>query len=120
MSKLFVTFEFPIDNPGAFKIVGTNMKASCVPGLIENYIQDITGAGEDDTPANKWEVYEITLEIDLTDDTITVTHNCGNLGLVAGILMDILRRLTTEDVTVMGTTIVGTLMDILKRFALGT
>lgn len=88
--KLFVTFEYPMT--GAFKI-DTNMKASYVPDIIEAYLQDVMGAGKDANPANEWEVYEITLEIDLTDDTITVTHNCGNLGLVTGILMNILRRL---------------------------
>jgi hypothetical protein len=122
VKKLFVTFEYTIGKPVVFKIIDTNMKMKAIPGLIENYIRDISGAGKDDTPANKWDVYEITLDIDLNDDTITVTHNCGNLGLVAGILVDILRRLASEDVTVTitGTTIIGTLMGILKRFALST
>jgi len=53
------------------------------------------GTGKDANPAKKLEVYHITLEIDLIDDTITVTHDCGNKGLVAGILMDILRYLHT-------------------------
>lgn len=56
------------------------------------HIQSVMGAGKDPNPANEWEVYEITLKIE-PDDSITVTHNCGNLGLVAGILLVILRRL---------------------------
>ncbi len=90
MSKLFVTFKYPMT--GTFKIE-TNMKASHIPDIIEAYLQDVIGAGKDATSAKGLEVYEITLEIDLTDDTITVTHDCGNKGLLAGILMTILKRL---------------------------
>ncbi len=66
------------------------MKANYVADVIEAYIQSVMGAGKDPNPANEWEVYEITLQIEF-DDSITVTHNCGNLGLVAGILLVILR-----------------------------
>ena len=90
MSRLgFVTLTYPMT--GEFK-VDTNMKANYVTDVIEAYIQQVMGAGKDPNPANAWEVYEITLQIEF-DDSITVTHNYGNLGLVAGILLVILRRL---------------------------
>ncbi len=90
MGKLSVTFTYPMT--GAFK-VDTDMKASYVPDVIEAYIQDVMGNGKDATSAKELEVYHITLEIDLTDDTITIMYDCGNKGLANGILMDILGRL---------------------------
>ena len=45
----------------------------------------------------KRDVYKITLAVDLSEDIITVTSDCGNLGLVAGILMDIQMDLINED-----------------------
>lgn len=97
MSKLFVTFAYPINDPNAYEIVDTNMKKAAIPSVVEAYLQDIFGAGKDVNEARNLEVYEITLAIDLTDDSITVDSNCGNLGLVAGILFDILRRLHEDE-----------------------
>ena len=97
MSKLFITFAYPIDNPDAFEIVDTNMKEAAITSVVEAYLQDIVGAGKDTNEARDLQVYEITLTIDLTDDSIEVDSNCGNKGLVAGILMDILRRLTMPE-----------------------
>jgi formylmethanofuran dehydrogenase subunit C len=95
MSKLYVTFAYTIKG-STFEIVDTNMKAGIIT-LIDAYLREATGAGADDSEAVERDVYEITLAVDLTEDTITVKSNCGNLGLVAGILMDILRELTNED-----------------------
>ena len=91
--KLFVTFAYPIFNQSAYEVVDTNMKASYIPDVIEAYLQDVMGAGKDVNEARDLEVYEITLTIDLNDDSIEVDSNCGNLGLVKGILMNILWRL---------------------------
>ena len=96
MNKLFVTFVYPIDEPEAFEVVDTNIKRDYITDVVEAYLQDIMGAGKDPNEARDLEVYEITLMIDLRDDSIEVDSNCGNLGLVAGILADILCRLHGE------------------------
>ncbi len=88
--KLFVTFEYPIDDPDALTI-DTDIKASYIPDVIEAYLQGVVGAGKDSNEAKDLEVYGITLT--MCDDSIKVDSNCGNLGLVAGILTDILKRL---------------------------
>ena len=91
--KLFVTFLVPIDNVDEFEIVDTDMKASYIPDVIEAYIQESMGKGEDSTPPNILSTYQITIDIDLLDDTITVTSNCGNKCLTLGILVHIMGRL---------------------------
>jgi len=93
MTKLFVTLAYTVDT-GRWEITSTNMTTAGYITLIENYLRDITGAGTDESVAN-WELetYEITLAIDLSHDDITVKSDCGNLGLVAGILMTILKEL---------------------------
>jgi hypothetical protein len=96
LSKLFVTFAFPIEDAAAFEVVDTNMKRAYITDIIEAYLQDIMGTGKDPNEARDLEVYEITLTIDLSDDYIEMDSNCGNMGLVAGILVDILWRLHEE------------------------
>lgn len=95
MRRLYVTFAYTIKS-NTFEIVDTNMKAGMIT-LIDAYLREVMGAGADDREAVKRDIYEITLAVDLSEDIITVTSNCGNLGLVAGILMDIQMELINED-----------------------
>ena len=97
MTKLFVTFAYPVNDPNAYEIVDTNMKRDCITDIIELYLQDGTGDSKDENEARDLEVYEIKLSTNC--DSITIDSNCGNLGLVAGILMDILSRLHNESET---------------------
>lgn len=94
MFKLFVSFIFPINDPEAFEIVATDMSNDGIIELLETYTQSCIGAGADESEAVEREVYNILLQIDLSDDTITVQSNTGNKGLTLGILMDILTRMT--------------------------
>ena len=95
MSKLYVTFAYTIKG-NTFEIVDTNMRSGFIT-LINTYLRGVMGAGPDEHEAIERDVYEITLTIDLMEDTITVDNNCGNRGLVAGILMVIQGRLVNED-----------------------
>ena len=95
MRKLYVTFAYTIKG-STFEIVDTNMRVGMIT-LIDAYLREVMGAGVDDRKVVKRDVYEITLAVDLSADIITVTSNCGNLGLVAGILMDIQMELINED-----------------------
>lgn len=90
---LFVTFAFTVSKRDSYEVVKTNMNPSGIYELVETYLHGIVGAGKDTRDPDHRDVYTITLTIDLTDDTIKVKHDCGNLGLVAGILMTIFKDL---------------------------
>ena len=100
MSKLYVTFTYSIQYPESFP-VDTNMEREDIPGVIEAYLQDIMdsiGDGKDDNLIERYDVYNIRLEIDPTDKTITCNwDDKGSKELIAGILMYILSRLTTPE-----------------------
>ncbi len=91
---LYADFTFPLESPDDTEVL-TNMNDEGVIEILETYLHGIVGAGEDDKPAVELDVYHIRLGIDLSDDTIIVKHDCGNLGLVAGILSVILGNLTS-------------------------
>jgi hypothetical protein len=90
---MFVIFEYSV-KVGGFEIIESNLNQEGIIELLETYIHCSIGAGKDSNPAKERDVYRITLEIDLSDDRITVRSNCGNAGLTLGILIDILRRMT--------------------------
>ena len=88
--KLFVTFDYTVSTD-TYKVVETNMNNNGIETLLETYIRDSIGAGADERLAKDRDTYTITLTLDVTYDDIEVYHNCGNLGLVLGILHTIFR-----------------------------
>ena len=64
--------------------------------LIMEFIRTQIGAGADPTPANEVDVYKITLRWYPDGDRFATSHNCGNLGLRDGILLEAARRLRKE------------------------
>lgn len=87
---IFVNITYPVNDPENYKIE-SNAKEPAK--ILEEYIRAIMGAGKDDKEAAILDVYNIRVEIDLTDDTFTATSNCGNFGLRDGIVMDVISRL---------------------------
>lgn len=87
-----VTFRFPIKDPDKFEVVSTSMSETGWIDLVETYLQNSIGAGADTREANELDVYTISLRVDMSCDHITVRDDCGNLGLVFGILADILNH----------------------------
>jgi len=59
--------------------------------LVIEYIRSQIGAGEDTSPANRKSKYEIVIYLDLSDDSFKVVHDCGNEGLMLGILMEYIK-----------------------------
>ena len=97
-SKHFVKLAYPIDDPDAFEIVDTSMNEAGIAEVLEAFIRDSAGKGDDLRVANDLDVYEITVTVDLSHDDITVKSNCGQKGLELGILMDIFTRMTKDQV----------------------
>ena len=68
-------------------LFATDMKDEGAVGLIEHFLAGEMGQGADPAKAVESDIYNIRLRIDLSDDTIYVKHDCGNLGLRDGILV---------------------------------
>ncbi len=90
MSDLYLKLVFDINN-GEFD-VDTNIKSDKINDIVADFLRTQMGAGVDKSEANKLDKYKIILKVDLSDDSFRVTHNCGNLGLRDGILMEFLRK----------------------------
>lgn len=90
--RLNVRVTFPIEKPKEFKIE-TDIKDELVAKLIGEFLREQIGAGRDSSPADDRDTYTIHLQLDLGVDVWYCKHDCGNLGLRDGILMDVMRRL---------------------------
>ena len=90
--RLNIKVVFPIGNPAGFKIE-TDVKDERVAELISDFLREQIGAGADSTPPDERDLYTIHLQLDLDGDVWYCKHDCGNLGLRDGILMDVMRRL---------------------------
>lgn len=84
-----VTFTYPINTPKDYTYKST-MKYAGILEVLDTYVRDSMGAGEDYSEANKRDVYTITIQIDVTDDRLIVSSDTGNKGLTLGILIDIM------------------------------
>lgn len=76
--------------------IKTNAKREVVGELIGDYLHSQVGTGKDTTPAEKHPVYNITIGVELDDDSWGSSHNCGNKGLREGILMRVMSILSNE------------------------
>ena len=75
--------------------IGGNIKREAISEILEAYLSTQTGKGIDSTKANEVDLYSIDIGLDLSDDSFSIGHNCGNKGLRDGILMTLLGRLAT-------------------------
>ena len=70
----------------------TNVKKNAMSEVLEGYIRTQIGAGEDKSEPEKKDVYHIELNLDLSDDSFRVSHDCGNEGLLLGIMCKALNK----------------------------
>jgi len=96
MSPLRIKFQYDIKNDSVTFDPETNIKPHLIGDTISDYIQTQLGAGSDPTPAKERDVYTICLDLDVSTDTYTLHHDCGNLGLVLGILLEVARKQATD------------------------
>lgn len=71
----------------------TNVKEKRLKDLMGEVVRSQIGAGEDNNPIKKRDVYTINVSIDLSCDAISITSDCGNKGLETGILAEALVRM---------------------------
>lgn len=91
---ILIKVSYPIDDPESM-VIRTNAKMNKLQELIEDYLRAVhVGAGQDDTPPDRdTKVFEITLGFEVSTDSWGDEHNCGNRGLLAGLIMDVNKRL---------------------------
>jgi len=78
-----------------FTVTSTNMKDPTKH--VNEWIRGQMGNGRDESKRNDHEVYKFKLGIDLSDDTYTMEHNCGNNGLREGILSHFVSTYEDDD-----------------------
>ena len=89
---IYFKINYDINDSEAFEI-DTNAKVELIPELLGEYIRAIVGAGADHSEPNNRDIYNITLYLDLSDDSWQEESNTGNKGLTAGIIMNIIKQL---------------------------
>lgn len=93
MSDVYIDITYPIDHPEKNK-VKTNIKRDLLLDFMcDNVIRGMMGKGKDGGKATKRKVYHIRITCDLSCDEVKVKHDCGNAGLMTGIVMDVTRRM---------------------------
>jgi hypothetical protein len=96
VAKLSIIIKHDIVN-NVYEIE-TDVKDSMLKEMLGEVVRSKMGAGEDDSPANQVDVYRIEISIDLSDDSISTSSNCGNKGLETGLILDAFQRLDEKGV----------------------
>ena len=96
MAKLSIIIKHDIVN-NVYEIE-TDVKDSMLKEVLGEVVRSKMGAGKDDSPANQVDVYRIEISIDLSDDLISTSSNCGNKGLETGIILDAFQRMDEKGV----------------------
>ena len=72
----------------------TNIKPEARAEVLSNFIHTQIGAGQDLREAVPLYTYHIRVELDLSSDSYTWSHDCGNSSLALGVLMAVLQKLS--------------------------
>ena len=62
--------------------------------ILEAVVRMQIGAGVDNSKANDLNVYLISIDWDLSDDSFSIKSNTGNKGLTTGIIMQAFKKLS--------------------------
>lgn len=96
--RLTMKIDYPMDETKEPSIL-SDINREYWEEVLEGYIRLQMGKGEDKTPAQVREKYEIVIQIDLADDdAYYCRHDCGNKGLRDGILLKVLSRIARGEV----------------------
>jgi hypothetical protein len=91
MNKLTVVIKHKV--AGDKYEVKTDLNNEGLKEILDTFLRSQMGQGADNRKANKRSIYTIKLTVDLTDDTVVATDDCGNKGLRDGILLCFLKTL---------------------------
>lgn len=98
---LLVRIVYDLNDEGKTCII-SNATAEGIEEVLEGYIREAMGAGEDHSKAKELDVYTIDIGVDLSDDTFVISSDCGNKGLETGIVMTVFKNLKNIPVKSLG------------------
>jgi hypothetical protein len=76
--------------------VETDINQELLKEMLGEIVRSMFGAGEDHAKANVQDVYMVDITIDLSDDGIRISSDCGNKGLETGIIAEALFRMNDD------------------------
>ncbi len=85
---LLIKISYDLKKPEK-SLIQTNVKPERLQDLLGDYLHDQMGRGGDGREQNMKEVYNITIGIDLSDDTFYTSSDTGNDGLTCGIILNV-------------------------------
>jgi hypothetical protein len=88
-----IVIEMAFDMKQETVQIRTNAKRGVISELLADYVHAQVGAGKDESPPEVHDIYNITIGVELDDDSWGSTHNCGNKGLREGIIMQVINLL---------------------------
>lgn len=93
MTPAIIDMAFDVDADTVVYGPDTNVKPEALSEVLEGYIRTQIGLGKDDRESDERPVYHVRIELDLSDDSFRVVHDCGNDALCLGIVLNIFNRL---------------------------
>lgn len=88
-----IVIEMTFDMKQESVQIRTNAKHGALVELLTDYVHSQVGAGKDSAEPEVHDVYNITIGVELDDDSWGSSHNCGNKGLREGIVMQVINLL---------------------------
>ena len=89
-TDLFIKIVYNLKG-NSFK-VDTDIKKEKIKDILLDFISTQIGKGEDTSAPNKQDEYTISIGLNLNGDKFYCKHDCGNEGLMTGIVMNYLRQ----------------------------
>ena len=82
---LYIDMQYSVPEK-QLTIEDTNVKLELIGGLLSDWVRGCMGKGEDRSKANKKDLYNIRMTVDLTCDTFKIFSDTGNKGVTTGII----------------------------------
>ena len=99
INDMDVVIFIDMDMIGNQICINTNIaETGKIHNMLNEFLRSCSfGRGADNSEANVHDLYTISIGLTLQDDTWYTQHNCGNLGLRDGIVIEAIRRLVKND-----------------------
>ena len=94
MSDIVIKIRYPINEPEKTEIK-TNAKPEALEEILSNWIRCEIRKSSDTSEAVRLQVYEIQIELDLSEDKFTTKSNSGNTSLTLGIVSNVFKQLSS-------------------------
>lgn len=85
-----IKYNVPTDT---YTILKTNIKKERIRDFLEDWLMTQVGAGKDTRKRVDRDDYIVSIGLDLSDDTFTISSNTNNEGLTCGIIMSVVGKM---------------------------